>query len=94
MLEHQYSAAGMIKETGRTLFNWLEMKLTWWPTLRSSLVGFVVGVLPGAGATIAGNGRGSADMAAQSPREMISSRSGPTDSIETGYPTRLSTRVT
>jgi putative tricarboxylic transport membrane protein len=53
MLEHQYSAAGMIKETGRTLFNWLEMKLTWWPTLRSSLVGFVVGVLPGAGATIA-----------------------------------------
>jgi putative tricarboxylic transport membrane protein len=53
MLEHQHSAAGMIKETGRTLFNWLEMKLTWWTTLRSSLVGFVVGVLPGAGATIA-----------------------------------------
>ncbi len=53
MLEHQHSSAGMIKETGRNLFNWLEVKLTWWPTLRSSVVGFVVGVLPGAGATIA-----------------------------------------
>jgi putative tricarboxylic transport membrane protein len=53
MLEQHHSSAGMIKETGRTLFNWLEMKLTWWPTLRSSVVGFVVGVLPGAGATIA-----------------------------------------
>ncbi|MEO7941345.1 MAG: tripartite tricarboxylate transporter permease [Burkholderiaceae bacterium] len=53
MLEHQFSSAGMIKETGRNLFNWAEMKLTWLPTLRSSVVGFVVGVLPGAGATIA-----------------------------------------
>jgi putative tricarboxylic transport membrane protein len=53
MLEHQNSSTGMIKETGRKLFNWLELKFTWWPTLRSSVVGFVVGVLPGAGATIA-----------------------------------------
>ncbi|MEO8279499.1 MAG: tripartite tricarboxylate transporter permease [Ideonella sp.] len=53
MLENQHSSAGMIKETGRNLFNWVEMKLTWLPTLRSSVVGFVVGVLPGAGATIA-----------------------------------------
>ena len=53
MLEHQHSSAGMIKETGRKLFNWLEVKYTWWPTLRSSVIGFVVGVLPGAGATIA-----------------------------------------
>jgi putative tricarboxylic transport membrane protein len=43
----------MIKETGRKLFNWAEQKLTWWPSMRSSVVGFVVGVLPGAGATIA-----------------------------------------
>jgi putative tricarboxylic transport membrane protein len=43
----------MIKETGRKLFNWVEAKLTWWPSMRSSVVGFVVGVLPGAGATIA-----------------------------------------
>lgn len=53
MLEQQHSSAGMIKETGRKLFNWMELKLSWWPSLRSSLVGFVVGVLPGAGATIA-----------------------------------------
>lgn len=53
MLEHQHSSTGLIKETGRNLFNWLEVKLTWWTTVRSSLVGFVVGVLPGAGATIA-----------------------------------------
>ena len=53
MLEQQHSSAGMIKETGRKLFNWAEQKLCWWPSLRSSLVGFVVGVLPGAGATIA-----------------------------------------
>jgi putative tricarboxylic transport membrane protein len=53
MLEHQHSSAGMIKETGRKLFNWAEQKLTWWPSMRSSVVGFVVGVLPGAGATIA-----------------------------------------
>ena len=53
MLEQHHSSAGLIKETGRNLFNWAEMKLTWWPTVRSSVVGFVVGVLPGAGATIA-----------------------------------------
>jgi putative tricarboxylic transport membrane protein len=53
MLEHQHSISGMIKETGRKLFNWAEQKLTWWPSMRSSVVGFVVGVLPGAGATIA-----------------------------------------
>ena len=53
MLEHQHSSAGMIKETGRKLFNWMELKFTWWSTLRSSVVGFIVGVLPGAGATIA-----------------------------------------
>jgi putative tricarboxylic transport membrane protein len=53
MLEHQHSSSGMIKETGRKLFNWAEQKLTWWPSMRSSVVGFVVGVLPGAGATIA-----------------------------------------
>lgn len=53
MLEHQFNSTGMIKETGRKLFNWLEMKFTWWTTLRSSVVGFIVGVLPGAGATIA-----------------------------------------
>ena len=53
MLENQHSSAGLIRTTGRNLFNWAEMKATGAPTLRSSVVGFVVGVLPGAGATIA-----------------------------------------
>ena len=53
MLEQHHSSEGLIKATGRNLFNWAEMKLTWWPTFRSGVVGFVVGVLPGAGATIA-----------------------------------------
>jgi len=53
MLEQHHAVGGIIRETGRALFNLKEMAQTWWTTLRSALVGFVVGVLPGAGATIA-----------------------------------------
>ena len=53
MLEMHHSSKGMIKVTGRTLFNMKELTLTWWTTFRSAIMGFVVGVLPGAGATIA-----------------------------------------
>src|SRR6185437_11529343 len=53
MLENLHSTGGMVKNTGRMLFNLKELAYTWWGTLRSSLIGFVVGVLPGAGATIA-----------------------------------------
>jgi putative tricarboxylic transport membrane protein len=53
MLENLHGSSGMVRDTGRMLFNLKEMAITWWGTLRSSLVGFVVGVLPGAGATIA-----------------------------------------
>jgi putative tricarboxylic transport membrane protein len=53
MLEQHRSNDGIIQVTGRKLFNLKEMALTGWGTVRSSLVGFVVGVLPGAGATIA-----------------------------------------
>ncbi|MBN9405888.1 MAG: tripartite tricarboxylate transporter permease [Burkholderiales bacterium] len=53
MLEQHFQSAGMLKASGRTLFNLKELRLTWWGTVRSSVVGFVVGVLPGAGATIA-----------------------------------------
>lgn len=53
MLEQHHSAGGMIRETGRALFNRKELAHTWWCTLRSSVAGFVIGVLPGAGATIA-----------------------------------------
>ncbi len=53
MLEQHHASTGPIQITGRKLFNLKEMALTWWGTLRSAVVGFVVGVLPGAGATIA-----------------------------------------
>lgn len=53
MLEDVARGRVSIPETGRTLFNMKEMAYTWWGTVRSSIVGFVVGVLPGAGATVA-----------------------------------------
>ncbi len=53
MLESHQGNAGMIRATGRSLFNLKELALTTWGTLRSSVLGFVIGVLPGAGATIA-----------------------------------------
>jgi len=53
MLESHHGNTGMIRATGRSLFNLKELALTSWGTLRSSVLGFVIGVLPGAGATIA-----------------------------------------
>jgi putative tricarboxylic transport membrane protein len=53
MLEMHHSSDGMVRLTGRTMFTLKELTYTWWTTLRSSVLGFVVGVLPGAGATIA-----------------------------------------
>ena len=53
MLEQHHSSGGLIKVTGRTLFNLKEMAHTAWGTLRSAVLGFFVGILPGAGATIA-----------------------------------------
>ncbi len=53
MLEQSHAGQVVIKKTGRNLFNLREMAYTWWGTVRSSLIGFAIGVLPGAGATIA-----------------------------------------
>lgn len=53
MLELAHADHPVVRETGRRLFNLREMAATWWGTLRSSVVGFVIGVLPGAGATVA-----------------------------------------
>lgn len=53
MLQEHHKSTGMVTQTGRMLFNLKELAHTWWGTVRSSVVGFVVGVLPGAGATIA-----------------------------------------
>jgi putative tricarboxylic transport membrane protein len=53
MLEQTHAGDVAVKATGRMLFNLKEMAATWWGTIRSSVVGFFIGVLPGAGATIA-----------------------------------------
>lgn len=42
-----------VTPSGRKLFNLKELAFTWWSVVRSSLVGFGVGVLPGAGASVA-----------------------------------------
>lgn len=53
MLEQTHSGGEIIKAAGRKWFNLREAAYTWWGTLRSSVIGFVIGVLPGAGASIA-----------------------------------------
>ncbi|MBD2839353.1 tripartite tricarboxylate transporter permease [Pseudomonas sp. JM0905a] len=53
MLEHTSTGQQAVKASGRMLFNMKEFTFTWWSSVRSSLAGFVIGVLPGAGATIA-----------------------------------------
>jgi putative tricarboxylic transport membrane protein len=42
-----------VQSSGRKLFNLKEMAYTWWSVVRSALLGFGVGVLPGAGASVA-----------------------------------------
>lgn len=53
MLEQHVGQVPMIREIGRSMFNRAELMFTWWGTVRASIIGFFVGVLPGAGATIA-----------------------------------------
>ncbi|AHK19769.1 tripartite tricarboxylate transporter permease [Yersinia similis] len=53
MLESTSSGQKLVRKTGRLLFNRKEAAQCVGPTLRSSVIGFFVGVLPGAGATIA-----------------------------------------
>lgn len=49
MLEHTSSGQTMVRKTGRMLFNLKEGAQCIGTTLRSSVIGFFVGVLPGAG---------------------------------------------
>ncbi|PVZ85547.1 tripartite tricarboxylate transporter TctA [Serratia sp. S1B] len=53
MLENTSGGQKLIRKTGRMLFNRKEATECIGPTLRSSVIGFFVGILPGAGATIA-----------------------------------------
>lgn len=53
MLESQ--VAGTLKPipVGKGFPSWADMKACWWPTIRSTVSGFIVGVLPGTGASVA-----------------------------------------
>mgnify|MGYP000376301872 CR=1 FL=1 len=53
MLEHTSSGQTLVRKTGRMLFSAKEGAQCIGTTLRSSVIGFFVGILPGAGATIA-----------------------------------------
>lgn len=53
MLESTSSGQALIRKTGRMLFNLKEAAQCAGTVLRSSVIGFFVGILPGAGATIA-----------------------------------------
>ncbi|PLL90991.1 tripartite tricarboxylate transporter TctA, partial [Klebsiella michiganensis] len=53
MLESTSGGQKLVRKTGRMLFNAKEAGQCVGATLRSSVVGFFVGILPGAGATIA-----------------------------------------
>lgn len=53
MLESTSGGQTLVRKTGRMLFNAKEAGQCVGATLRSSVVGFFVGILPGAGATIA-----------------------------------------
>lgn len=53
MLEKTHTGEQMVKQTGRLLFNMKEFMMTGVTILRSSVMGFFIGILPGAGATVA-----------------------------------------
>ena len=53
MLEHTHAGKVALKTSGRMLFNAKEFGQTVFTMLRSALMGFGIGVLPGAGATVA-----------------------------------------
>ena len=53
MLEHTSGGGKLVRTTGRMLFNFKELVHCTGTMLRSSTIGFFVGILPGAGATIA-----------------------------------------
>lgn len=54
MLENLLSGTSIeVPKSERKLFNLKEVAFTWWSTVRSSIMGFCIGVLPGAGASVA-----------------------------------------
>lgn len=54
MLENLLGGVSItVPKSERKLFNLRELALTWWSTVRGSVLGFFIGILPGAGASVA-----------------------------------------
>jgi len=54
MLENSLTGVSIdVPPSTRKMFNFKELVFTWWSTLRASVMGFFIGVLPGAGASVA-----------------------------------------
>ena len=53
MLESHHAGGQVAALGGRLMFNLKELMLAKWTIVRSSIAGFFIGVLPGAGASIA-----------------------------------------
>ena len=54
MLENLLSGISIdVPKSERKLFNLKEMAFTWWSTVRAGFLGFFIGILPGAGASVA-----------------------------------------
>lgn len=54
MLENALTGVSIdVPPSVRKMFNLKELIFTWWSTLRASVMGFFIGVLPGAGASVA-----------------------------------------
>lgn len=53
LVEQSRFGQGSMMKVGRAMITTKEFAASWWVMIRSSILGFLVGVLPGAGATIA-----------------------------------------
>ncbi len=53
MLEQEFHGRLKPVKVGKGFPSWADLRICIWPTLRSTVIGFVVGVLPGTGASVA-----------------------------------------
>lgn len=53
LVEGQVRGSFALTEVGKSYVSWRDLAFTKWTILRSSLIGFVIGVLPGTGASVA-----------------------------------------
>jgi putative tricarboxylic transport membrane protein len=53
MLEHQVKGTLKPLAVSGAYPSWQEIRTIWWPSVRATVIGFVIGVLPGTGASVA-----------------------------------------